>query len=246
MRRRLRIAMAMTALIALTIAGPTATEPAAGHRADAELPSSEERPSQARPEAPTPTPSASTPTPKPKPTTARHDDTDPDNKATDHTNCDSPYPSQRGSECPPPEDHKNRLQETVICGLASVLAEDIPSALTGDADAATYISYDCAIRSISRTMKQFNLQNHIRYHQNNDNGVRTADRERQRCPDPARTATCAKAPSSPSPSKPRHPKSLPLIDELRRKYPDPTGEDHPLDFVRNKKHDLYSHLKEEN
>ncbi len=38
---------------------------------------------------------------------------------------------------------------------------------------------------------------------------------------------------------------LELVDELHRKYPDATGEDHPPDFVKNKKHYLYGHPKEE-
>ncbi len=38
---------------------------------------------------------------------------------------------------------------------------------------------------------------------------------------------------------------LALVDEIHRKYPPETRGDHPPDFVKNKKHYLYGHPKEE-
>lgn len=52
-------------------------------------------------------------------------------------------------------------------------------------------------------------------------------------------------PASPSPAHSHKPRILEIIEEIHREFPPEQWGEHPTDYVRNKKHYLYGHPKEE-
>ena len=58
-------------------------------------------------------------------------------------------------------------------------------------------------------------------------------------------AVDAPAPALTSPAYLRKPRILEIIEEIHRDYPPDEWGEHPADYVRNKKHYLYGHAKEE-